>query len=73
MAKSNKLANGTQRGGTDATAPRSSYEGHDTAIDAKKFRKGNFQAVGSAVPTSSTPYSANQKTGKVFGDQSEGR
>lgn len=69
----NKASRGTQRGGNDAQAKMGEFEGHDTQLDAKRFRKGHFQAVGSSVPTQSTVYSPNQKTGKAFGDQSEDR
>lgn len=73
MANKNEITQGTVRGGTDEWAPRVKYEGHDTALNAKKLRKGSYQAVGSAVQTQDRVYSANQKTGKVFGDSSEGR
>lgn len=65
MATKNKTNQGSERHG--------SYEGHDTPLDAKRLKKGSFQAVGSSVPTSETARSANQKTGKVFGDGSEDR
>jgi hypothetical protein len=59
--------------GKDVQHEAGAYEGHDTELATRQFRKGHYSAVGTSVPTQDRTYSPNQKTGKVFGDTSEGQ